>query len=103
VIVPQVPIISNSCFAVDGEIYHPGDSFTVPHERVPTVLVPVSASWLKFAEVAEFIKATKSQRGYAIHEAILSEFGLGLIGNLLKVASADAPVTRLEPGTTVEL
>jgi L-ascorbate metabolism protein UlaG (beta-lactamase superfamily) len=103
VIVPQVPIIPNVCFAVDGEVYHPGDSFTVPQERVPTVLVPVSAPWLKFAETAEFIKATAARRGYAIHDAILNEFGLGLVGNLLKVVSADAPVTRLEPGMTVEL
>jgi hypothetical protein len=63
----------------------------------------VSAPWLKFAETAEFIKATAPQRGYAIHDAILNEFGLGLVGNLLKVVSAEAPVTRLEPGTTVEL
>ncbi len=103
VIAPQIPIIPNVCFAVDGEVYHPGDSFTVPQERVPTVLVPVSAPWLKFAETAEFIKATAPLRGYAIHEAILSEFGLGLVDNLLKVMSADAPVTRLKPGTTVEL
>jgi L-ascorbate metabolism protein UlaG (beta-lactamase superfamily) len=102
-IVPQVPVIPNIGFAVDGEVYHPGDSFTVPQERVPTVLVPVSAPWLKFSEAAEFIKATAPQRGYAIHEAILSEFGLGLVSSLLKVVSADAPVTRLEPGTTVEL
>src|SRR5260370_38580007 len=37
VIAPQIPIIPNVCFAVDGEVYHPGDSFTVPRERVPTV------------------------------------------------------------------
>ena len=102
-IMPRVPIIPNICFTVDGELYHPGDSFTVPQERVPTVLVPVSAPWLKFAETAEFIQATVPQRGYAIHDAILNEFGLALIGNLLTAVSADAPVTRLEPGTTVEL
>jgi hypothetical protein len=84
-IAAQVPVIPNVCFTVDGEVYHPGDSFTVPPERVPTVLVPVSGPWLKFAEAAEFIEATAPQRGYAIHEAVLSEFGLGLVGSLLKV------------------
>jgi L-ascorbate metabolism protein UlaG (beta-lactamase superfamily) len=103
-IVPEIPVIANTGFAVDGAVFHPGDSFTVPEDRVPTLLVPVSAPWLKFAEVADFIKAAAPARGFAIHDAILSSLGLGLIGNLLKVASQpDAPVTRLEPGTTVQL
>jgi L-ascorbate metabolism protein UlaG (beta-lactamase superfamily) len=103
-IVPEIPVIANTGFAVDGTVFHPGDSFTVPEDRVPTLLVPVSAPWLKFAEVADYIKAVAPARGYAIHDAILSSFGVGLIGTLLKVASQpDAPVTRLEPGTTVEL
>jgi len=103
-IVPDIPIIANTGFTVDGTVYHPGDSFTVPEDKVPVVLVPVSAPWLKFSEVADFIRAAGAGGGYAIHDAVLSQFGLGLIENLLKVVSAaDAPVTRLEPGTTVEL
>jgi L-ascorbate metabolism protein UlaG (beta-lactamase superfamily) len=103
-IMPSVPVIANTGFAVDGAVFHPGDSFTVPQERVGTVLVPVSAPWLKFSEVAVYIEAVGADRGFAIHDAILSEFGLGLISNLLKAASpAGQPVTRLEPGTTVEL
>lgn len=104
VIIPQLPVISNIGFAVDGEVFHPGDSFTVPQERVRTLLVPVSAPWLKFAEVADYIAAVRPARGYAIHDAVLSNFGAGLIANLLKAVSPpDAPVTRLEPGTAVDL
>jgi L-ascorbate metabolism protein UlaG (beta-lactamase superfamily) len=103
-IVPQVPVIANTGFAVDGAVFHPGDSFTVPEDKIPTVLVPVSAPWLKFAEVADFIAAAAPERGFAIHDAILSKQGIGLISMLLGVVSKpEAPVTRLEPGTTVEL
>jgi L-ascorbate metabolism protein UlaG (beta-lactamase superfamily) len=103
-VVPEIPVIANTGFAVDGQVFHPGDSFTVPEEKVATMLVPVSAPWLKFAEVADYIQATVAVRGYAIHDAVLSEFGLGLVGSLLAVVSGPhAPVTRLEPGTTVEL
>jgi L-ascorbate metabolism protein UlaG (beta-lactamase superfamily) len=103
-IVPEIPIITNTGFVVDGTVFHPGDSFTLPPDTVPVVLVPVSAPWLKFAEVAEFIAAAGAARGFAIHDAILNQFGLGLVGNLLKVVSPDrAPVIRLEPGTTVDL
>jgi L-ascorbate metabolism protein UlaG (beta-lactamase superfamily) len=103
-IVPEIPVIANTGFAVDGQVFHPGDSFTVPEDRVATVLVPVSAPWLKFAEVADYIAAVGGRQGFAIHDAILSEFGVGLVTRLLTVVSPpDAPVTRLEPGTTVEL
>jgi L-ascorbate metabolism protein UlaG (beta-lactamase superfamily) len=103
-IVPQVPLIPNTGFAVDGAVFHPGDSFTVPEDRIPTLLVPVSAPWLKFAEVAGFISAAAPDRGFAIHDAVLSKQGIGLITMLLGVVSEpEAPVTRLEPGTTVEL
>jgi hypothetical protein len=103
-IVPEIPVIANTGFTVDGTVYHPGDSFTVPADKVPVVLVPVSAPWLKFSEVADFIKAAGAGGGYAIHDAVLSPYGLGLIENLLRVVSAaDGPVTRLEPGATVEL
>jgi L-ascorbate metabolism protein UlaG (beta-lactamase superfamily) len=103
-ILPEIPVIANTGFAVDGAVFHPGDSFTVPTEKVGTLLVPVSAPWLKFAEVAEFVRAAGASQGFAIHDAVLSGYGVGLISNLLKVISGpDAPVTRLEPGTTVEL
>jgi L-ascorbate metabolism protein UlaG (beta-lactamase superfamily) len=104
VILPQLPVVANSGFLVDGEVFHPGDSYTVPGEQVPTLLVPVSAPWLKFADAADYIAKVAPARGFAIHDAVLSSYGLGLITNLLKAASQpDAPVTRLEPGTTVDL
>jgi L-ascorbate metabolism protein UlaG (beta-lactamase superfamily) len=104
VILPQLPVVPNTGFLINGEVFHPGDSFTVPGESVPTLLVPVSAPWLKFADAADYIAKVAPRRGFAIHDAVLSEYGLGLINNLLKAASQpEAPVTRLEPGTTVDL
>jgi len=102
-IVPEIPVIANTGFLVNGEVFHPGDSFTVPAEKVGTVLVPVSAPWLKFAEAAQYIAAVGAARGFAIHDAVLSSEGVGLVSRLLGLVSPDAPVTRLEPGTAVEL
>jgi L-ascorbate metabolism protein UlaG (beta-lactamase superfamily) len=103
-IMPEIPVIANIGFAVDAAVFHPGDSFTAPEEKVGVVLVPVSAPWLKFSEVAAYIRSAGADRGFAIHDAILSEFGIGLINNLLKAVSPpDLPVTRLVPGTTVDL
>jgi len=102
-ILPSIPVIANTGFAVDGEVFHPGDSFTVPDDKVPTLLIPVSAPWLKFAKVAEYVQNAAPERGFAIHDAILSEPGAGLASNLLKMLRPDGTLTRLEPGSTVEL
>jgi L-ascorbate metabolism protein UlaG (beta-lactamase superfamily) len=103
-IVPEIPVIANTGFLVDGSVFHPGDSFTVPEDTVSTLLVPVSAPWLRFADAAEYIKEVRPARGYAIHDAILSSQGIGLVNMLLDVVSdPDAPVIRLEPNTTVDL
>src|ERR1700722_7779536 len=103
-IMPQVPVIANTGFAVDGEVFHPGDSFTVPEDKIPTLLVPVSAPWLKFAEVAAYIGEIGPAHGFAIHDAVLSQQGIGLVTMLLGLVSRPgAPVTRLAPGTTVDL
>jgi L-ascorbate metabolism protein UlaG (beta-lactamase superfamily) len=106
VIMAGIPVIANTGFAVDAAVFHPGDSFTVPEDHVPTLLLPVSAPWLKFAETAAYAReAAPARGGYAIHDAILSAEGVGLIGNLLKIVTTQdgAPFVRIDPGTSVEL
>jgi len=105
-ILPDIPVIANTGFAVDGVIFHPGDSFTIPEEPTAKLLLPVSAPWLKFADAAAYAREVEAPGGgYAIHDAILSEQGIGLISNLLKMVARPGrePFTRLEPGTTVDL
>lgn len=100
----SIPVVPNTGFAVDGKLFHPGDSYTVPEATVPTLLVPVTAPWLKFSELADYIRAVAPERGYWIHDALLNEKGANLIGNLLKaVPTATGPAAYLAPGTSVEL
>jgi L-ascorbate metabolism protein UlaG (beta-lactamase superfamily) len=99
-----VPIVPNTGFAVDGEVFHPGDSFTVPAAQIPTLLVPVSGPWLKFSDVAGYIRAYEPDRAYWIHDALLNSKGSNLMTNLLSLApTKSGPATYLVPGTTVEL
>jgi L-ascorbate metabolism protein UlaG (beta-lactamase superfamily) len=99
-----IPIVPNTGFAVDGEIFHPGDSFTVPAEAVPTLLVPVSGPWLKFSDVADYLRAVEPERAYWIHDALLNDKGANLWQNLLGLAPArSGPASFLVPGTSVEL
>ena len=101
----DVPIIANTGFAVDGEVFHPGDSLTIPEDRVPTLLLPVVAPWLKTSEWIDYAREVAPQRAYAIHDALLNANGLGLTQRMLLLAAepTGAPYTRLEPGQAVDL
>jgi L-ascorbate metabolism protein UlaG (beta-lactamase superfamily) len=101
----DIPLVVNTGFLVDGEVFHPGDSFTVPEEPVRTLLVPISAPWLKAGEMIDYFRQVAPDRGYAIHDAILNDNGLGLFTRMLSLAAgpSGAPVARLEPGTSLDL
>jgi L-ascorbate metabolism protein UlaG (beta-lactamase superfamily) len=72
------PGIANLGYIVDGAVYHPGDAFFVPSVSVPTLLLPVSAPWLKTAEAVAFVRAMQPQRAIPIHDVLLSEIGMQL-------------------------
>ena len=104
VIDSAIPVIRNTGFLVDGQVFHPGDSFTVPGERVPVLLVPVTAPWLKFSEAADYLRTVAPERAYWIHDALLNDKAASLIENLVKIApAASGPASYLVPGTSVEV
>jgi hypothetical protein len=45
-----MPVVANVGFAIDGNVFHPGDAFTEPDEPVTTLLLPITAPWLKTSE-----------------------------------------------------
>jgi L-ascorbate metabolism protein UlaG (beta-lactamase superfamily) len=81
---PDVPLVANLAFLIDGLVYHPGDSLVVPDATVDTLLVPVSGPWLKTAEAIDFARATAPRRALAIHDGLYNDFGLGLVDNLFQ-------------------
>jgi L-ascorbate metabolism protein UlaG (beta-lactamase superfamily) len=101
----EIPQVENAGFLVDGVLFHPGDSFTVPEEPVPTLLLPISAPWLNAGAMIDYFREVAPARGYAIHDGILSANGLGLMSRLMTLAAAptSTPVARLDPGTSLEL
>jgi L-ascorbate metabolism protein UlaG (beta-lactamase superfamily) len=101
----DIPLVVNTGFLVEGELFHPGDSYTIPEEPVRTLLVPISAPWLKAGEMIDYFRQVAPARGYAIHDAILNGAGLNLMTKMLEVAAAPSgvPVARLQPGTSLDL
>lgn len=101
----DLPMIANNGFMIDGEVFHPGDALTVPEDPVNTLLLPVSAPWLKLSEMIDYARAVDPRRGFAIHDALLSDIGLAVLDNFLPMSAGAAGATygRLAPGTSVDL
>jgi len=75
VIYPDVPMIPNNAYLVDGTHLHPGDSFTPPSAQVEVLFVPTSAPWLKIAEAIDYLRAVAPRTAVPIHQAVLSAPG----------------------------
>ncbi len=106
VVHPDLPVIPNIGFAVDGKLFHPGDSFTVPGEHVENLLLPISAPWLKASELFDYARTVGPSMSYAIHDEVLNGNGIALIGQLARAllgGPGQGGYTRLEPGTTVDI
>jgi L-ascorbate metabolism protein UlaG (beta-lactamase superfamily) len=105
VIHPDVPVIKNVGFLVDGQVFHPGDALTVPDEPVATLLLPVHAPWSKVAEVIDYVRAVDADQAYAVHDALLSDIGLHVVANMLGEGGPGTPTpySRLSPGETVDV
>jgi len=101
---PEIPRIPNVGFLVGGQVFHPGDALTVPEEPVPVLLLPVHAPWSRIAQVIDYVRAVDADQAYAIHDGLLNDNGLGIVGGLLgeRGPGTPTPYSRLNPGDSVE-
>lgn len=83
VIHPRIPVIANVGYLVDGAVFHPGDSFTVPEAEVETLLLPVSAPWAKASEVIDYAVAVRAARSLPIHDAVYTAPLLAMVNGLV--------------------
>jgi L-ascorbate metabolism protein UlaG (beta-lactamase superfamily) len=101
----EVPVVANTGFLIDGTVFHPGDALTVPEADVPMLLLPISAPWLKAGEMIDYVREVKPRQGLAIHDAILSAQGLGVVTGWFGLAGdpVGAALSRVMPGSSVDL
>jgi L-ascorbate metabolism protein UlaG (beta-lactamase superfamily) len=102
VIHADMPVMQNVAFLVDGDVYHPGDSYDVPTVPVTTLLVPTSGPWAKLGEGVDFVRAVKPRRAIQIHDLMLSEPGLQSTAQFMENLGG-IPLETLPLGTTVTL
>jgi L-ascorbate metabolism protein UlaG (beta-lactamase superfamily) len=103
VIHPELPHFDNSGYllTVEGStVFHPGDALTVPAAAPDLLLLPVSAPWLKVSECIDYAREVGAPRSLAIHDAVYSDAGLGIVDNHLGrfLAPRDQEYVRLKAG-----
>ena len=103
VIHPELPHFDNSGYLVTVEgttLFHPGDALTIPPVTPDLLLLPVSAPWLKVSECIDYARDVGAARSLAIHDAIYSEAGLGIIDGHLNrfLAARNQEFVRLAAG-----
>ncbi len=103
---PQIPMVANIGYLLDGSVYHPGDSFVIPDGiSVQTLLVPIHAPWSKSAEVVDFVIGVRAPRAFQIHDGLLNENGLKIVeGHVRRLgARYGTEYQHLVPGESVEV
>lgn len=103
IILPELGVpCQNLGYLIEDAIYHPGDSWTKPDRAVHTNLVPISAPWFTMPDAIEYTRAVDAEQAVGIHDALLSEIGLGMsrtwIGN-----KGGKPYHGLAPGNWIEI
>ena len=101
---PSIPTIQNLGVLIEDRIYYPGDSLTIPEKSVDTLLLPISAPWVKISEVFEYMHAINARLVIPTHDAVLSLGGKTIWDGMLKseVSSTGAIYRRLD-GDTIEI
>ena len=98
----DIPPVANVGYLIDGSLYHPGDAYFVPEVAVSVLLLPTSGPWMKIGEAADYVRAVRPQQIIQIHEALLSDIGLFLAGNLLGADGLTGlPLTQLPVGDSL--
>jgi L-ascorbate metabolism protein UlaG (beta-lactamase superfamily) len=103
---PQIPVVANVGYLVDGNVYHPGDSFAVPDGvEVKALLVPIHAPWNKVGEVVDFVIGVRAPQAFPIHDALLNELGRGAVeGHVTRIgAKYGTEYRHLSSGDSVEV
>ncbi|MFL6159681.1 MAG: MBL fold metallo-hydrolase [Marmoricola sp.] len=103
VIHPELPHFDNSGYLLEVEgrtVFHPGDALTTLPVAPDVLLLPVSAPWLKVAECIDYAREVGAATSVAIHDAVYSAAGLGIVDGHLDrfLAARDLTYRRLQPG-----
>lgn len=104
VIHPEIPLVDNVGFLIDGTVFHPGDAYLNPGRPVETLLLPVSGPWISTEQAIDYVRALAPSRSIAIHDVMLSDTGKASTGMFLGADSlTGTPLDVLDLGESRDL
>lgn len=103
VIYPTLPSLPNLGVTVNEAVYYPGDSLVPPDQPAPTLLLPVSAPWLKISESLDYLKEMSPKLAIPTHDAILSAAGKELVDRLTSGLAQSWGIDYLRPSGPIEV
>jgi L-ascorbate metabolism protein UlaG (beta-lactamase superfamily) len=106
VIHPSIPVVDNVGVLINGRLYYPGDSFTVPQGvQVDTLAAPAGAPWLKISEAMDFVTAVAPKRAFPTHYGVLSAAGRASADDRLRsvTEAAGGQYSALNPEDVLDI
>jgi L-ascorbate metabolism protein UlaG (beta-lactamase superfamily) len=102
VIHPDIPVIENNAYLVDGTHLHPGDALVAPADPVEVLFLPTGAPWLKLSEAVDYLRAVAPRTAVPIHEAVLATPAIWY-GMFEKLAPGGTTLEVLDKATATTL
>jgi L-ascorbate metabolism protein UlaG (beta-lactamase superfamily) len=103
VIHPDIPVIPNNAYLVDGTHLHPGDALTVvPTEPLEVLFLPTAAPWQKLSEAVTYLRAVAPRTAVPIHQGILAVPGM-YYGHFERLGPEKTTVQVLDPANPTTL
>lgn len=75
---------------VNDTLYHPGDSFTVPGQRIEALAVPIGGPWHSLEKSIDLVREIGPAKVFNLHDSVLSPAGVAMAGLILGRFSQDA-------------
>lgn len=72
VIHPEIPVIPNVGYLLDGRFFTPGDALLVPEADVEVLGLPTAAPWMKLSDAMDLFRAVAPRFAFPVHDAVLS-------------------------------
>ena len=101
----SIPLIQNTGVTVNRTLYYPGDSYTIPEDKVKVLACPTSAPWIKIADVMDFIAAVKPETLFPTHNALHNDNGHELYNHWISEVTKEngGNFVFLKPGQSLEV
>jgi len=101
----SIPLVQNCGVMVNRALYYPGDSYTLPDQKIELLACPSSAPWLKLGDVLDFVTEAKASKVFPTHNALHSELGNRLYNSRIAafVTKNGGEFIELAPGESLGL